>query len=763
MSSLAASIALRLNWARQDLFGDLRVRHGIKLGLAGLLALFCTQLLRLPSDNWAILTVLVLMNAQFAGAFAFKALMRMTGTIAGAVVGVWLASDYASTPGIFLPVFFLVMAFAGYKYGQLGARLGPYAYFLLGLTTLTIATEGVTDPGQAWQTGLDRTEEIFVGIISSLLITTVLWPRYARERFFDAGHAALKTVSQLVSIHAQAYISPADAPIEIHQVHHTFDQQFSRLRSLLQAGARESAVFSARLANYNAFMVSLTNLFHAGLDLNRHRGEAWFLDHVQPEMESLFAAISDEFDILTGSLSPGEKLRASPINEAFTTFEAKVNRIRGQGKLLKAPLQSAMDFAGEFAVLRSLRDELNNIRSATEGLPRFGQPVPEPKPHWDLLPTIDWFWVKVGIKGGLAAVIAIVLLKWIHPPGAGNIPVWAWLFVVLRRTFLRVGGTGDLRGFQTAVGGSLILVACALLLILTTPFLANYAVMSLALFLVMFATGFFTANIGGLSFWTEFTFLTIDAFVGLNPQVPVSSQTIIDTFLGIMFGMWIATVVSRLLWPLLPQRILRDSLLALFAQIKALLGGDPHQEKILTQLANLPVEALGAIRPIRIGGCSEEEKAKLVALVRALQVLVARMTQLVRRSSALRSMTIPGNSEGGLVSRRKLLPEITEEIMTPQFERLEIEFTQMLDAFADCFRQGNCRRELPAVSGALAEMDHAVQQIRDRNLLGDLPPEASLRVLDLVDRYHATADALDECGRLICTLQIQRYWGDYGL
>jgi hypothetical protein len=60
-------------------------------------------------------------------------------------------------------------------------------------------------------------------------------------------------------------------------------------------------------------------------------------------------------------------------------------------------------------------------------------------------------------------------------------------------------------------------------------------------------------------------------------------------------------------------------------------------------------------------------------------------------------------------------------------------------------------------------MDHVVQQIRDRNLLGELPPEASLRLLDVVDRYHATADALEECGRLIDSLRIERYWGDYGL
>jgi hypothetical protein len=48
-------------------------------------------------------------------------------------------------------------------------------------------------------------------------------------------------------------------------------------------------------------------------------------------------------------------------------------------------------------------------------------------------------------------------------------------------------------------------------------------------------------------------------------------------------------------------------------------------------------------------------------------------------------------------------------------------------------------------------------------MLAGLALEAPLRVLDLVDRYHATADALDECSRLLCTLQIQGYWGDYGL
>jgi uncharacterized membrane protein YgaE (UPF0421/DUF939 family) len=202
------------------------------------------------------------MSARFVGSIAVKAIMRVTGTIAGALVGVWLVGDYTSTPAIFLPVLFLVIAIASYKFGQFGARQTPYAYFLLGLTTLTVATDGVTDPAQAWQIGLDRSEEILVGIMSSLLVTSLLWPRYAHKEFLGAGRAALATVSRLVLAHVQASIKPANAPSETEEIHTIFDQQLSGLRNLQQAGARESTLFSARLSNYNAFLVSLTNLFH---------------------------------------------------------------------------------------------------------------------------------------------------------------------------------------------------------------------------------------------------------------------------------------------------------------------------------------------------------------------------------------------------------------------------------------------------------------------------------------------------------------------
>lgn len=106
--------------------------------------------------------------------------------------------------------------------------------------------------------------------------------------------------------------------------------------------------------------------------------------------------------------------------------------------------------------------------------------------------------------------------------------------------------------------------------------------MNLVLFLILFAFGFLTARSAGINFWILLGQLGVSAFVGLNPQEPVASRTIIDTFLGLMIGMWIGTVVGRLIWPVLPQRVLQENLLAVFAQIKALLSGAPHREKIQT-------------------------------------------------------------------------------------------------------------------------------------------------------------------------------------
>jgi len=490
----------------------------------------------------------------------------------------------------------------------------------------------------------------------------------------------------------------------------------------------------------------LTDLFQSALDLERRRqNETPILEKLRDEVEAVNVAISEEFAILTRPRRRYEKLPPSQLKARFALLEEKVSAIRGgqENLFLALPAEIVTAFLGHYSAIRAVCDDLDNIRSATEGLPRFGQDQPESKVIWDFLPTIDWFWVRIGIKGALASVIALLLLRWIHPPGPASIPLAAWVFTILSRPFVRAGGAGDLRIFQRVFLAMLLFIPMVALLHLSTPVLANYAVMNLALFGILFALGFFTARLPGLTFWTQVAILSISVFVGLNPQQPVPSITIIESFLGLTSGMIIAAVVGRLIWPVLPQNLLRDDLLKFFFQLKALLNREPHPERIRTQLALLPVEAQQAARQIRMKGGSAAERAKISRLIRGLQALVM-------QSEAL-------------ISDIDVLPEAVMSALRPEFERLEAEFKKMLDTFVECLRKGDCQRHFPTLRSALTKLDEGLERIRERGQLADQELDVLIHLLELVNRYQSTADALEECSTVIQTLQLNRYMGDYAL
>jgi len=727
-----------------DIFSDLRVRYGIKLSLAALLSLYVALVLRLEHPNWAVLTALVMMNSHYVGSTSLKAILRCVGTIAGAYLGVWLVGSYTSRPVLFLLFIFIILGIAVYKFGQYPGSQVPYAYYLVGVTTLSVATYGIQDPSDVWRTGLNRALEILVGSLSSLVVTSIIWPRYAREEFFELGSKALETAAELVTLETASLIEVRDTSGQREQLQKRFEQQVSTLRNLLQAGAQESTRFYGRLGNYNAFVVSLTNLFQAALHLERKRQEeSHYIARIQNELAAAFTAIAQEFQILMRPDSPGARLPETTIDKAFDALFEKLSTLRAAGLFVESSTEINIDFFSHIAVLRTIRNELLEMRQIKQGLPRLRAAFPERKRAWDVLPAIDWFWMRTAFKAALAASLSLFLIRWIHPPGPAALPVAALLFSVLQRTFMRAGGTGDLRAFQRLFFACLILSVYAALLIVITPFLASYLVMNLTLFVALFIFGFMTARTPGISFWTLVTILSTSVFVGLNAQVTVETSTIIDSVLGLITGMAIATVIGRLIWPLLPQRLLRDDLVDFFGQLKALSNPELPMKKIQTRLALLPIEALQAAKRIRLPDFTGEEQRQFELLIRALSGLAARRTALARR--------------------RFEFPAQLEALVHPELDQLEIEFGQMTDAFADCFRKGDCRREFPTVRGALDGLRLRADQIRRERILATESLDAPIQLLEVISRCQRIGDTLEECARLIKTLSIHRYWGDYAL
>ena len=359
-------------------FSDLRVRYGLKLSLASLLSLYVALVLRLEYPNWAVLTTLVMMNSHFVGSTALKALLRCVGTIGGALLGIWLVGTYASSPVLFLLLIFIILGIAVYKFGQYPGSQAPYAYYLVGLTTLSVATYGIQDPSDVWRIGLNRALEILVGSFSSLAVTSIIWPRHAREEFFELSCKALETAAEVVSLETASYIQHRDRSGQLEQLQNRFEQQVSTLRNLLQAGARESTRFYGRLGNYNAFVVSLTNLFQAALHLETKREEeSQYIAGIQNELAGVSTAIAEEFQILMRPYSPGARVPETKLGEAFDTLLEKLSALRAAGLFGEATIETNIDFFSHIGSLRTIRHELLEMRQIQQGLPRLRSAQPE--------------------------------------------------------------------------------------------------------------------------------------------------------------------------------------------------------------------------------------------------------------------------------------------------------------------------------------------------------------------------------------------------
>lgn len=255
-------------------FGDPKTLFGIKLGLAGLLSVYLSQLIRLGHANWALFTVLVLAPAQYVGAIAQRSVARVVGTVIGGFVGVWLVGNDEQDRLFFLLFTFGYLWLCMYMYG---GKFFPYSFWLCANTLITVSASGIFDPIDAWSVGIARTLEILTGVVSIMVVSHLVWPRFARHEFLDLAKSAPDNVGKLTESRRRNPILGADAQSIVLAIR----GQSLRMRALLQNGANESLYFRRHLRNYTTVVVSLNNLFQASLELFRQqKGDSQYLGDI---------------------------------------------------------------------------------------------------------------------------------------------------------------------------------------------------------------------------------------------------------------------------------------------------------------------------------------------------------------------------------------------------------------------------------------------------------------------------------------------------
>jgi uncharacterized membrane protein YccC len=723
-------------------FADPKTLFGIKLGLAGLLSVYLSQLIRLGHANWAIFTVLVLAPAQYVGAIAQRSVARVVGTIIGGFVGIWLVGNYEQDRLFFLLFTFGYLWFCMYMYG---GTFFPYSFFLLANTMITVSSSGIFNPTDAWSVGIARTLEILTGVVSIIVVSHLVWPRFARHEFLGLAKSALGNIGKLIELRRGSSVLGAEPRDEVQSTLLAIRSQSVRLRALLQNGANESLYFRRHLPSYTTAVVSLTHLFEATLELFRQqKGDPQYLGDIGPELSAVYEAIELELQMLVDAVGSGKEIKNDRLQTELQALEVRIQDLLTSGAARNYSLEDVLDLANQQAALLTVYDEVLRLRAIVANLPLPGDPPARERPpafHW---PRISLSRLRDGVKPAIAGTAALLICQWFNPPGAANIPLAAMALTFLNKNF--IGGKADRgalqRAFQVSVGGLLFII----LVFWISPALSNYGMMNLFLFAELFAYGYWAAALGGQNIHAGAVMFFIIASVGLDAEKPVGVQTVFNSYFGVVLPIFIAAIVGRLFWPVLPEAELRTRFIDFFSTCSNFLTKQPgHSNDALSnRLTLIPIESVSWAKGLKGRHCPETEVEKIVALTLTMRRLALRLSARAH-------------------AQPPAIPESIARLIDPAVEKAREDFRMIADALTRVFREGSTRIPVPSTRAARERFRNALQEVRSRNLLSGLRLESVRSYLSLAHRLDVIADDLETCRDQILSLALERYWDDYSL
>ena len=323
-------------------------------------------------------------------------------------------------------------------------------------------------------------------------------------------------------------------------------------------------------------------------------------------------------------------------------------------------------------------------------------------------------------------------------------PLAALALTFLNKNF--IGGKADRgvlqRAFQVSVGGLIFVI----LVFWISPALSNYGLMNLFLFAELFAYGYWSAALGGQSIHAGAVMFFIIATVGLDAEKPVAVQTVFNSYFGVVLPIFLAAIVGRLFWPVLPEAELRKRFIDFFSISSNFLSKQPgHGDEVLSErLTFIPIESVNWAKGLQGRHCPAIEVDKIVALTLTMRRLALRLSA--------RAHAQPPS-----------LPESIARLINPAVEKAKDEFRMIADSLTKVFREGSISVPIPSTKAARESFRNALQEVRSQNLLADQSLESVRSYLSLAHRLDVIADDLEICRDQTSSLALERYWDDYSL
>ena len=149
------------------------IRHGLKTGVAAVLAYVLADLCNLKFGYWAALSAVIVMQINVADSIKM-CWYRFSGTAIGAFIGVLCILIFPQTPHMTMLALFLSVGFCAYmtRYNN--------RYKMAAITTTIVTLASLGEPNRV-EFGLFRVVEIGIGVASAFVTSITIWPMRASE------------------------------------------------------------------------------------------------------------------------------------------------------------------------------------------------------------------------------------------------------------------------------------------------------------------------------------------------------------------------------------------------------------------------------------------------------------------------------------------------------------------------------------------------------------------------------------------------------
>ncbi|MHA3055944.1 FUSC family protein [Acinetobacter sp. ANC 4633] len=148
----------------------------VKTFIAGMLALYIAFCLDLTYPMWAIGTVMIIVN-PYSGMVSSKAVYRLLGTAAGAVVATLITPHLINTPFLFMSVVAAWVGFCLYI-SLLDRTPRSYVFMLAGYTTAMIVCNSINsiETVSVFDMALGRVLEISLAVVCTAVVFATIFP-----------------------------------------------------------------------------------------------------------------------------------------------------------------------------------------------------------------------------------------------------------------------------------------------------------------------------------------------------------------------------------------------------------------------------------------------------------------------------------------------------------------------------------------------------------------------------------------------------------